>query len=536
MNQDIKLIITNYLHDSSLEKIAINALQYARTHLLDDEDIRSAIIDLAQTQRHPQFGALYKVQIAALHALADIAQYDYPQITTLLKEFMDDGNAAIAEAASVALSHLTPNDSQLREEILKFIQSESIRVSAENMDALLSCLEYPKVYQTLLNLIEHKNERVRVRLIKAFAPRIPYQDDIKNKIYQRLGDQSDWVKGVTIDAITKHGITLKYDNIFQTHIIDLLEHNKPDDTSVHGSTIYAIRAAAQFAHQNPNALPAILRHANSQNYKVRLNVAQAINQITPPQQPELVEGPLSDPTQDQQTPYIDPKASFPQAFHNMNQQPITNNQQPITNTDQLSTLLNDIQIADLCLNRLTRPLNPMITPYIANNIRQNDKGQPVISYGQSSFGYDFRISNLFRIFTPNGYNTEIDPKDFDQRSLVEFDAYQNPKGNYITIPPNSFALGSSIEWFNIPEDILVIALGKSTYARCGIVVNFTPFEPGWAGHVTIEISNTTPLPARIYADEGIAQAIFLRGQRPATTYADKQGKYQNQTDITLAKV
>ncbi len=167
----------------------------------------------------------------------------------------------------------------------------------------------------------------------------------------------------------------------------------------------------------------------------------------------------------------------------------------------------------------------MIEPFSENQVREG-----VISFGVSSYGYDVRIADEFKIFT-NINNTIVDPKNFDPRSFVDF------KGDVCIIPPNSFALGHSVEYFRIPRDVLVICLGKSTYARCGIVVNVTPLEPEWEGHVTIEISNTTPLPAKIYANEGIAQLLFLGGEEVCqVSYADKAGKYQAQRGITLPRM
>lgn len=167
----------------------------------------------------------------------------------------------------------------------------------------------------------------------------------------------------------------------------------------------------------------------------------------------------------------------------------------------------------------------MITPFSDKQIRKG-----VISYGVSSYGYDIKLGDEFKIFT-NLNTTVVDPKNFDERSLVDF------KGEVCIIPPNSFALASSIEYFKIPRDIIVICLGKSTYARCGIIVNVTPLEPEWEGHVTVEISNTTPLPAKIYGNEGIAQLIFLQADEICEiSYKDKAGKYQSQKGITLAKI
>lgn len=163
----------------------------------------------------------------------------------------------------------------------------------------------------------------------------------------------------------------------------------------------------------------------------------------------------------------------------------------------------------------------------------------IISYGTSSYGYDMRIADSFKVFT-NVHGAEVDPKNIDERAFVEVSASAN--GGFIRIPPNSFALGRSVERFIIPDDVLCVVLGKSTYARCGIVCNVTPLEPGWEGYVTIEISNTTPLPARIYANEGIAQVLFFQSdERCETTYreknAGKAGKYQGQSaQVTLPKV
>ncbi len=154
----------------------------------------------------------------------------------------------------------------------------------------------------------------------------------------------------------------------------------------------------------------------------------------------------------------------------------------------------------------------------------------VISFGLSSYGYDVRVSNEFKVFT-NVYNSMVDPKAFRD------DAFVDVKSDVCVVPPNSFALARTIEYFRIPEDVLTICVGKSTYARCGIIVNVTPFEPGWQGTVTLEISNTTPLPAKIYAGEGIAQVLFFQGEeRCETSYADRAGQYQSQTGITLPRV
>ena len=167
----------------------------------------------------------------------------------------------------------------------------------------------------------------------------------------------------------------------------------------------------------------------------------------------------------------------------------------------------------------------MISPFEGKQIRGNK-----ISYGLSSYGYDARISNEFKIFT-NLNSETVDPKNFKQSNFI------SKKGSECIIPPNSFVLAGTIEYFKIPKDIMVICLGKSTYARCGIIVNVTPLEPGWEGFVTLEISNTTPLPAKIHANEGVAQFIFLKGnEKPEVTYADRDGKYMKQKGVTLPKV
>jgi len=167
----------------------------------------------------------------------------------------------------------------------------------------------------------------------------------------------------------------------------------------------------------------------------------------------------------------------------------------------------------------------MIEPFVDHQVRDG-----VISFGVSSYGYDIRVTDDFKIFT-NVFSAVVDPKKFDPNSMVDF------KGDICTIPPNSFALARSIEYFRIPRGVLTVCLGKSTYARCGIIVNVTPFEPEWEGFVTLEISNTTPLPARIYAGEGIAQVLFFEGDEPCEiSYADKKGKYQKQQTIILPKI
>jgi dCTP deaminase len=167
----------------------------------------------------------------------------------------------------------------------------------------------------------------------------------------------------------------------------------------------------------------------------------------------------------------------------------------------------------------------MITPFVEKQVRDG-----VISFGLSSYGYDVRIADEYKIFT-NLNTTIVDPKKFDPKSFVDF------KGEVCMIPPNSFALGRTVEYFKIPRRTMTICVGKSTYARCGIITNVTPLEPGWEGHVTLEISNTTPLPAKIYSGEGIAQILFFESDEEClVSYADKMGKYQSQKGITLPKV
>jgi dCTP deaminase len=167
----------------------------------------------------------------------------------------------------------------------------------------------------------------------------------------------------------------------------------------------------------------------------------------------------------------------------------------------------------------------MIEPFAEAQVRDG-----VISYGVSSYGYDMRVAREFKIFT-NVLSAIVDPKHFDPKSFVEFE------GDACIVPPNSFALARSVEYFRIPRNVITVCLGKSTYARCGIITNVTPFEPEWEGYVTLEISNTTPLPAKIYANEGIAQVLFFEGDEPpAVSYADKKGKYQAQQGVTLPKI
>ena len=180
--------------------------------------------------------------------------------------------------------------------------------------------------------------------------------------------------------------------------------------------------------------------------------------------------------------------------------------------------------SDTWIRKMARE-HRMIEPFAENQVRAG-----VISYGVSSYGYDIRVADEFKIFT-NINSTIVDPKRFDEQSFVDF------KGDVCIIPPNSFALARTVEYFRIPRSVLTVCVGKSTYARCGIIVNVTPFEPEWEGTATLEISNTTPLPAKIYANEGIAQVLFFQGDEPCeTSYKDKAGKYQKQVGITLPRL
>ena len=170
----------------------------------------------------------------------------------------------------------------------------------------------------------------------------------------------------------------------------------------------------------------------------------------------------------------------------------------------------------------------MIEPFAAEQVRSVD-GQRIVSYGTSSYGYDVRCANEFKIFT-NINSTIVDPKEFDRQNFVDLTA------DVCIIPPNSFALARTVEYLRIPRNVMVVCLGKSTYARCGIIVNVTPLEPEWEGHVTLEFSNTTPLPAKIYANEGVAQLLFFESDEVCeTSYRDRGGKYQGQTGVTLPR-
>ena len=181
-------------------------------------------------------------------------------------------------------------------------------------------------------------------------------------------------------------------------------------------------------------------------------------------------------------------------------------------------------LSDKWIKKMSKE-NGMISPFVDKKKKKN-----VISYGLSSYGYDARVSNEFKIFT-NVNSSMVDPKDFSNSNFI------SKKQDICIIPPNSFVLASTVEYFKIPKNILVICLGKSTYARCGIIVNVTPLEPEWEGHVTLEFSNTTPLPAKIYANEGACQFVFLQGNEdPEISYADRKGKYMNQKGVTLPKI
>tara|TARA_Y100000590_G_scaffold234203_1_gene263766 strand:+ start:610 stop:1164 length:555 start_codon:yes stop_codon:yes gene_type:complete len=183
------------------------------------------------------------------------------------------------------------------------------------------------------------------------------------------------------------------------------------------------------------------------------------------------------------------------------------------------TVQNDKWIKKMSLE------HEMISPFESKQVRGKN-----ISFGLSSYGYDARIADEFKIFT-NVNSTIIDPKNFSSNNFI------SKKGDECIIPPNSFVLGRTVEYFKIPRDILVICLGKSTYARCGLIINVTPLESSWEGHVTIEISNSTPLPAKVYSNQGIAQFIFLKGnEAPEVSYADRDGKYMGQTGVTLPKL
>ncbi len=188
--------------------------------------------------------------------------------------------------------------------------------------------------------------------------------------------------------------------------------------------------------------------------------------------------------------------------------------------------------SDRWIRRMVKD-HQMIEPFVEGQVREVDaQGRKVISYGVSSYGYDMRVAPEFKIFT-NVLSAIVDPKSFDNRSFVEFE------GDSCIVPPNSFALARSVEYFRIPRNVLTICVGKSTYARCGVITNVTPFEPEWEGFVTLEISNTTPMPARIYSNEGICQVLFFEADDDdicETSYKDKAGKYQGQRGVTLPKL
>jgi dCTP deaminase len=185
-------------------------------------------------------------------------------------------------------------------------------------------------------------------------------------------------------------------------------------------------------------------------------------------------------------------------------------------------------MSDKWIRRMAQD-HEMISSFAENQVRHSD-GAKIVSYGLSSYGYDARVSDEFKIFT-NIHSSVVDPKNFDEQSFVD------RKTDVCIIPPNSFALARTVEYFKIPRDVLVVCVGKSTYARCGIIVNVTPLEPEWEGHVTLEFSNTTPLPAKIYAGEGACQFLFLRGDEVCeVSYADRNGKYMGQRGVTLPTI
>lgn len=188
------------------------------------------------------------------------------------------------------------------------------------------------------------------------------------------------------------------------------------------------------------------------------------------------------------------------------------------------TILSDKEIKELAIK------NDMISPFEEKQIKTSNIGEKIISYGLSSFGYDVRLADEFKIFTNVNHSPVIDPKKFCNTTFVE------QKNDFCIIPPNSFVLGRTIEYFKIPRNILTLCIGKSTYARCGIIVNVTPIEPQYEGNIVLEFSNTTPLPAKIYAGEGISQFIFFKGQKCQTSYADKNGKYMKQKGVETPKI
>ena len=185
--------------------------------------------------------------------------------------------------------------------------------------------------------------------------------------------------------------------------------------------------------------------------------------------------------------------------------------------------------SDKWISRMSKD-HQMIEPFSENQVRLDENGNKLISYGVSSYGYDVRCSNEFKVFT-NIHSAVVDPKSFDEKSFVDIES------DICVIPPNSFALARTVEYFKIPRNVLTVCLGKSTYARCGIIVNVTPLEPEWEGHVTLEFSNTTPLPAYIYANQGVAQMVFVSADSVCeTSYKDRAGKYMGQQGITLPEV
>jgi len=204
---------------------------------------------------------------------------------------------------------------------------------------------------------------------------------------------------------------------------------------------------------------------------------------------------------------------------------------PLEHKLNVPPLWNDFALEDVNFDNISKLINkPMIFPFVNHSVNRNKQNEKILSYGLSSFGYDFRIAPEFKIFT-NINNTIVDPKAFDENAFVNFE------GDVCIIPPNSFVLARTVEMFHMPDDVVGICVGKSTIARVGINCLVTPVEPGWSGFLTLEFANTTPLPAKLYANEGGLQIEFFRGKRPRVTYSDRGGKYQNQSkEITLPKV
>lgn len=206
--------------------------------------------------------------------------------------------------------------------------------------------------------------------------------------------------------------------------------------------------------------------------------------------------------------------------------------------DYLKNILSDSDtgiLTDSDIKALCEGEKPMLSPFVAEQVRVDNNGRKIMSYGLSSMGYDIRLQPKFKIFT-NSNSAIVDPKNFDEKCLVDGELKEDDSGVYVLLPPNSYLLGVTEEYFCIPKDVVVVAVGKSTYARSGAIVNVTPIEPGFEGNVVIEVSNSTPLPLKIYANEGISQFLFWRSNKEcAVSYADKNRKYQGQTGIVLPR-